>query len=158
MSDGTSLGIGDEDDPVDDQDEQALLVPSVRQALHDLNAGYVVVACDEDLSESEAFAAAYGYRPEQVANTVIVKVRAGSDVSYAACMALSSTRLDLNHRLKRHLGVRKISFASSDETSSLTGMEVVSVGPVGLPENLPIYVDLRVLDQSWVIVGSGFRR
>jgi len=36
-------------------------------------------------------------------------------------------------------------------------MEVGGVTPFGLPETLPLFVDTRVLEHLWVIMGAGGR-
>ncbi len=39
----------------------------------------------------------------------------------------------------------------------LTGMLIGGVTPLALPEGLPIWVDSRVMDKEWVILGGGSR-
>jgi prolyl-tRNA editing enzyme YbaK/EbsC (Cys-tRNA(Pro) deacylase) len=51
-----------------------------------------------------------------------------------------TTRLDVNHAVKRLMGVSKLSFASADETMALTGMVIGGVTIFALPPDLPIYV------------------
>jgi prolyl-tRNA editing enzyme YbaK/EbsC (Cys-tRNA(Pro) deacylase) len=70
---------------------------------------------------------------------------------------LSNTRLDVNRAVTRLLGVSKASFASAQEMYSLTGMQVGGVTPFALPSGLPLYVDSRVLELDWVIIGGGGR-
>ena len=36
-------------------------------------------------------------------------------------------------------------------------MIIGGVTPFGLPEGLPIYIDARILDAEWVVVGGGSR-
>jgi prolyl-tRNA editing enzyme YbaK/EbsC (Cys-tRNA(Pro) deacylase) len=40
---------------------------------------------------------------------------------------------------------------------AVTGMTVGGVTAFGLPPGLPLYVDARVLDLDWVILGTGGR-
>ena len=37
-------------------------------------------------------------------------------------------------------------------------MEYGGITPVGLPSGWPVLVDAAVVEQSWVVVGSGVRR
>lgn len=76
---------------------------------------------------------------------------------YAACVALANTRLDVNKRVKNLLSVPKVSFASSDEMIEVTGMEIGGVTPIGLSAELPLYVDQRIMNKEWVILGGGSR-
>src|SRR5690606_18989714 len=76
---------------------------------------------------------------------------------YCACVVLATTRLDVNKTVRRLMGVSKASFASPDETAALTGMLIGGVTPFGLPEDLPLYVDARVMERERVWVGGGSR-
>ncbi len=53
--------------------------------------------------------------------------------------------------------MRKVSFASADLTKELTGQEIGGVTAFGLPEGLPVWIDSRVMDCDWVIIGAGSR-
>ncbi|GAB3966495.1 hypothetical protein GCM10027615_13970 [Plantactinospora veratri] len=72
-------------------------------------------------------------------------------------MVLATTRADVNGVVRRHLDVRKASFAPMAEAVELTGMEYGGITPIGLPGSWPVLVDSRVLDTPYVIIGSGVR-
>jgi prolyl-tRNA editing enzyme YbaK/EbsC (Cys-tRNA(Pro) deacylase) len=55
------------------------------------------------------------------------------------------------------MGVRKASFAGPEAVRELTGMEIGGVTPFGLPDDLPILVDARVMEPDWVVLGGGNR-
>jgi prolyl-tRNA editing enzyme YbaK/EbsC (Cys-tRNA(Pro) deacylase) len=114
------------------------------------------MACDPDLADTARFCEAYGIAPEDSANTIIV-VGKGDPARYAACVVLATTRLDVNRAVRRRLGTRKASFASADETRELTGMLIGGVTAFGLPADLPIWVDRRVMDRPRVVLGGGSR-
>ena len=117
---------------------------------------FEVVPCDPALADTAEFCAAYGYRPEQSANAIVVVGKSEPRV-YAACLVLATTRLDVNRVVRRRLGTKKASFASADETRDLTGMELGGVTPYGLPADLPLWIDARIMDVPEVIVGGGSR-
>jgi prolyl-tRNA editing enzyme YbaK/EbsC (Cys-tRNA(Pro) deacylase) len=50
-----------------------------------------------------------------------------------------------------------VSFASAEETKTLTGMMIGGVTVFALPPDLPIYVDDKLMEREWVILGSGSR-
>jgi prolyl-tRNA editing enzyme YbaK/EbsC (Cys-tRNA(Pro) deacylase) len=50
-----------------------------------------------------------------------------------------------------------VSFATAEETQALTGMMIGGVTIFALPPDLPIYVDARLMDLEWVILGGGSR-
>ena len=55
------------------------------------------------------------------------------------------------------MGVRRLSFASPEETRELTGMELGGVTPLALPPELSLWVDQRVMQASYIILGGGNR-
>lgn len=128
----------------------------VRATLDGLGVPYEVIPCDPDFADTAAFCERYGYPPEISANTIVVAGKA-EPRAYVACVVLAPTRLDVNHTVKRRLGVRKASFASGDETAELTGMAIGGVTPLALPVDLPVWVDERVMACQEVILGGGSR-
>jgi prolyl-tRNA editing enzyme YbaK/EbsC (Cys-tRNA(Pro) deacylase) len=76
---------------------------------------------------------------------------------YAACVVLAPNRLDVNRAVRDRLGTRKASFAPADATRALTGMEIGGVTVFGLPPDLPIWIDARVMEREHVVVGGGSR-
>jgi len=117
---------------------------------------YEIVPCDPDLADTAAFCEAYGFRPDQSANAIVV-VGKGDPRTYAACLVLATTRLDVNGTVRKRFGVKKSSFASADETAEMTGMQIGGVTPYGLPAGFPIWIDSRVMACDRVIVGGGSR-
>lgn len=132
------------------------IVKSVTAHLDDLGTDYEVIDCDPELADTAAFCAHYGYPPERAANTIVVASRKPVGF-HAACVVLATTRLDVNHKVRDLLGVRKLSFAPADVTKELTGMLIGGVTPFALPLNMPLYVDSRIMDLDWAIFGAGSR-
>ena len=123
-----------------------------------VDADQVLVApIDADLADTAAFCEAYEVGMDVSANCVIVAGRRGETTRYAACIVLATTRADVNGVVRRHLDVRKCSFAPMDDAVALTGMEYGGITPIGLPADWPILVDARVAATPHVIVGSGVR-
>jgi prolyl-tRNA editing enzyme YbaK/EbsC (Cys-tRNA(Pro) deacylase) len=129
-----------------------------RARLEDWLAGrgdHELFPCDPALADTAAFCAAYGFAPEDSANTIVV-VGKGSPPVYAACVVLATHRLDVNRAVKGRFG-RKSSFASPDETRALTGMEIGGVTAFGLPAGLPLWVDSAVMERERIVLGGGSR-
>ncbi len=116
-----------------------------------------VATIDPDLADTAAFCEAYGSPPEHSANCVVVAGKRAGEVRYAAVLVLATDRADINGVVRRHLDVRKISFAPMEQAVELTGMEYGGITPVGLPEDWPVLVDERVLAAGDVVIGSGVR-
>jgi prolyl-tRNA editing enzyme YbaK/EbsC (Cys-tRNA(Pro) deacylase) len=117
---------------------------------------YELFACDPSLADTAAFCAVYGFDPGDSANTIVVAGKA-SPPPYAACVVLATHRLDVNHAVRDRLGTRKASFASPEETRSLTGHEIGGVTAFGLPAGLPLWVDAAVLTRPRIVLGGGSR-
>lgn len=117
---------------------------------------FEIVDCDPALADTAAFCEAYGYEPGDSANTILVIGKSEPPV-YAACVVLATTRLDVNKVVRKRLGVKKASFASGDDTTSVTGMQIGGVTPFGLPPDLPVWVDSRVMQRERIILGGGGR-
>lgn len=126
------------------------------QVLDNTGASYRFIDCDEDKADTAVFCAHYGYALEDSVNTILVKAK-GGDVPYIACALLAHTRLDVNHTVRKRLGVRKVSFASAEQTREITGMELGGVTAFGLPSELPLWIDAALLTREQLIFGSGER-
>jgi prolyl-tRNA editing enzyme YbaK/EbsC (Cys-tRNA(Pro) deacylase) len=124
--------------------------------LDPLGVGYELFACDPDLADTAAFCAAYGFAPEDSANTIVV-IGKSDPPRYAACVVLAPNRLDVNRAVRDRLGTRKASFAPGDATRELTGMEIGGVTVFGLPADLPVWVDARVMQRDRIVLGGGSR-
>jgi prolyl-tRNA editing enzyme YbaK/EbsC (Cys-tRNA(Pro) deacylase) len=125
-------------------------------ALDPLGIPYELFACDPALADTAAFCEAYGFAPEESANTILV-IGKSDPPRYAACVVLAPNRLDVNRTVRDRLGTRKASFAPSESTREITGMEIGGVTVFGLPAELPIWVDSRVMDRARVVLGGGSR-
>ena len=132
------------------------LEATIHRALDELGVTYEVMACDPELADTALFCERYGIPPENSANTIIVKSKSG-DRQYVACVLLSNARLDVNKTVRKRMGVRRISFASPDETTELTGMVLGGVTPLALPADLPLWIDQKVMEADYVILGGGSR-
>lgn len=128
----------------------------VLAALDGAGIEYEIVECDPELADTAAFCEAYGYAPEDSANAIVV-VGKGDPRTYAMCLVLATTGVDVNRVVRRRLGVKKASFAPAEETAALTGMTLGGVTPFGRPEDLPLWIDSRVMERTRVIVGGGDR-
>ncbi len=124
--------------------------------LESSGVAYEIVDCDPELADTAQFCEAYGYSPADSANTILVIGKSDPPI-YAACVVLATTRLDVNKVVRKRLGVKKASFASGDDTVAATGMQIGGVTPFGLPGDLAIWVDARVMHCDRIILGGGSR-
>jgi prolyl-tRNA editing enzyme YbaK/EbsC (Cys-tRNA(Pro) deacylase) len=138
-----------------------LLAPAVLGALDEMSdlAGEVGVAeIDPQFADTATFCERYGVGSHVSANCVVVAGRREGETRYAACLLLATTRAAVNTVVRRHLDVRKLSFAPMDEAVRLTSMEYGGITPIGLPDDWQVLVDPAVVGAGRVVIGSGLRR
>ena len=136
--------------------EKTILHDRVREALDDAGAEYETLACEEHLADTAEFCAHYGISPDEACNALLVVLKT-TPRSYVACLVRADTRLDVNRKLADITGVKRMSFASGEDTVALTGQQIGGVSVAGLPAGIPLYIDERVMDRERVIIGGGNR-
>ena len=117
---------------------------------------YELMQIDPAFADTAACCEKYGLPLDSAGNTIVVASKK-EPRKYGACVVKATTRLDVNHAVRVLLGVSKVSFASAEETKALTGMMIGGVTVFALPSDLPIYVDDKLMQRDWVILGSGSR-
>lgn len=132
------------------------MTDALLEHLDRLGVEHEIVPCDPALADTAEFCESYGYSLEDSANTIIVVGKVDPPV-HAACVVLASDRLDVNTVVRKRLGVRKASFADTVTTEELTGMTIGGVTPLGLPDELPLWVDRRVMQRPRIVLGGGSR-
>jgi prolyl-tRNA editing enzyme YbaK/EbsC (Cys-tRNA(Pro) deacylase) len=128
----------------------------VRASLESLGVPYEVMQIDPDFADTAQFCEKYGIPLENSGNTIVVASKKEPKM-YCACLVLATTRLDVNHTVRKLMGAARVSFASADETMALTGMMIGGVTVFALPPDLPLYVDDRIMRLDWLILGGGSR-
>jgi prolyl-tRNA editing enzyme YbaK/EbsC (Cys-tRNA(Pro) deacylase) len=148
--------IGSFEDAHPATERTELLPPPVAAVV---TADMIHVDTDPDKADTAVFVATYGADLlERSANCVVVAGKRGTDVTLAACVVLSTTRVDVNGTVRRHLGSRKASFAAMETAVREPGMEYGGITPVGLPAHWPLLIDAAVVEAPYLVVGSGARR
>src|SRR5205809_6474248 len=125
-------------------------------SLRNLGVPYELIEIDPASADTAAFCEKYGYPLDRSCSTIIVASKK-EPKKFVACVVLAHTRLDVNKRVTKLMGVPKASFASAEEMMELTGMQVGGVTPFSLPPDVPLYIDDRIIAQDWIILGGGGR-
>lgn len=136
--------------------DPSILHPSVRSALDSAGLAYSTVECKEEWADTAEFCANYGIAIAEACNTIVVAVKT-TPRTYVACLVRADMKLDVNRRLAVEVGSKKLSFASREEAAELSGQAIGGVTLVGLPPEIPVIVDVRVLDHERIIIGGGNR-
>lgn len=116
-----------------------------------------VAVIDPHLADTAAFCDAYDVDPAASANCVVVTGRRGDATATAAVVVLATDKADINGVVRRHLGVRKISFTDQADAEVESGMVRGGITPIGLPGSWRLIVDSRVLQRDAVLIGAGVR-
>jgi len=135
---------------------EMILHPKVSAALTRHAMAHRAVECDPQYADTAAFCEHYQFPPGEGANTLVVASRT-EPVRYAACIVLPTTRLDVNRCVRQLMGTRKLSFASAEQTVALSGMQIGGVVAIGLPEEVPVYIDEAVFALPEILMGGGNR-
>ena len=137
-------------EPVEDIERRVV------EVLGRLGVPYEREPIDPDYADTGPYCERYGVPLEHAANTIIVASKK-EPRQYAACVVKATTRLDVNHAVRRLMGASKLSFASAEETRAVTGMLIGGVTVFALPPGMPVYVDDKLMAMEWIILGSGSR-
>ena len=136
--------------------DASILDARVREALDRAVISYDVLACAPELADTAEFCAHYDIPPANACNTIIVVVKT-TPKRYLACLVAADSKLDVNRKVAAIAGTKRLSFASADETAELTGMLIGGVTLPGLPSEIPLYIDQRVMQLDYAILGGGNR-
>ena len=128
----------------------------IRQILKKLDIDYKWIDVDHYFADTENFCAKYKYPMDKSGYSILVASKRGEN-RYSASIVLASSKLDVNKKVRELMQVSRLSFANSEETMEITGMLIGGVTPIGLPQNLPLYIDSKVLANDYVIIGGGSR-
>ena len=137
-------------------DGSAAIERKVIEVLDGLGVPYEIITIDPAYADTAQFCEKYGYGMEQSGNTIVVGSKK-EPKQYAACVVKATRRLDVNHTVKKLMGVPRLSFATAEETQELTGMMIGGVTVFALPPELPIYVDATLFECERIILGGGSR-
>lgn len=133
----------------------ACLPPSVLAMLR--GTDITVFRVPDDASDTAACSERYGIELDDCANTIVVRFKRDGAEHYAAIVSLASRRLDVNGAVKRELNAQRISFASREIATELTGMEYGGITGFGLPESWRVLVEASVMTRESIVMGAGIR-
>jgi prolyl-tRNA editing enzyme YbaK/EbsC (Cys-tRNA(Pro) deacylase) len=136
--------------------DSSILDPHVRNAVEELSISCEILACEPDLADTAAFCEHYEISPDEACNAIVIVLK-GEPRRYVACLVTASSKLDVNHKVSKVVGIRRLSFASAEETAALSGMLIGGVTILGLPADMPVLIDREVMSRPQVIVGGGNR-
>lgn len=103
-------------------------------------------------NSAEESAELQGVKPEQLLKSIVV--RRGEE-DYLFVLVPGPRQIDWK-KLRKHLGVSRISMPDRDEAKRVTGYEVGAITPFGSQTKLPVIIDASAIE-GLVTVGGGVR-
>ena len=94
-----------------------------------------------------------GQRPEQVVRSILFRVVEGE---YVMVLLAGPGQLSWS-ALRRFLGRSRVTLANEEEVLKITGYQLGSVSPFGIPADIRILVDESVFAEEELSIGSGER-
>jgi prolyl-tRNA editing enzyme YbaK/EbsC (Cys-tRNA(Pro) deacylase) len=125
--------------------------------LYEDNKEYLeIFECLDEFSDTENFCNHYGFDIEDSCNAILIKAKKPEEF-YAMFCLLGANRLDVNHKAKEAMGAKRVSFASRDEAELVTEQIYGGISPLGLPENIKVFIDKNVIEREKLFIGAGNR-
>jgi len=125
--------------------------------LYEDNKEYLeIFECLDEFSDTENFCNHYGFDIEDSCNAILIKTKKPEEF-YAMFCLLGANRLDVNHKAKEAMGAKRVSFASRDEAELVTEQIYGGISPLGLPENIKVFIDKNVIEREKLFIGAGNR-
>lgn len=115
-----------------------------------------IYECKDEFSDTQNFCDHYGFDIEDSCNAILIKAKKPKEF-YAMFCVLGSTRLDVNQKAKIAMGAKRVSFASREEAELVTNQIYGGISPLGLPDNMKMFVDQNVMNREKLFIGAGNR-
>lgn len=125
----------------------------VTQALDALGIPYRLHLHPQPVRSQEQAARERGLEPAQIIRSLVFRLEAGV---YVMVLMPGAGKVSWP-KLRRHLGVTRLTTATPDEVVRVTGFEPGSVSPFGLAQPLRILADAQVLEHTTISLGAGVR-
>ena len=113
----------------------------VTKALDELNIPYQLHVHENQIRSLEQAAEERGLEPEQIVRSLIFRCEG---LEYVMILMPGPMKVSWL-KLRRYLGVSRITTATSEQVQELTGYEPGAVSPFGLPSTLRILADRSIL-------------
>ncbi len=123
----------------------------VTRVLDELGIHYRLHLHAQPVHSLEQAAAERGLRPEQIVRSLLFHL---PDGSFALLLMPGRAKASWP-RLRRFLGVNRLTTATPEEVRGVTGYLPGAVSPFGLPRPLRLLADESLLQHDWVSISAG---
>ncbi len=114
---------------------------------------YTLRLHDHPVTSLEQAAAELGLRPGQIVRSLVFR---GDDGTFLMVLAPGPRQVSWP-KLRRYLGVSRVTTATADEVLQVTGYPPGAVSPLGLAAPLRILADRSLTEEQTVSIGAGVR-
>ena len=122
-------------------------------ALDQLGIPHRIFRHETPVDSFEQAASDRNQRPEQVVRSILFQVRSEEFV-----MVLMAGREQVDWRkLRKLVGRSRMRMATEDEVVEVTGYHIGTVTPFGIRKQIKVLIDVRVLEEEEISIGSGVR-
>lgn len=94
-----------------------------------------------------------GETPDQVVRSILFRLGEGQ---YAMALMPGPRQISWKS-LRQYFKTNRLSLAPNDEVATITGYQIGTVNPFGLPQPMRILIDRSLMDKETVSLGSGIR-
>lgn len=127
--------------------------PPVSLALEKLNIPHRVFRHETPVDSFEKAASDRGQRPSQIVRTILFRV---TEDEFALVLVAGPGQISWK-KLRKLLGLSRITMATEEEVLAVTGYRIGTVGPFGLAKQARVLVEAGTLKEEEVSIGSGMR-
>jgi Cys-tRNA(Pro)/Cys-tRNA(Cys) deacylase len=124
-----------------------------KRALESLGIPYRLHLHEESLRSLEQAAEERGLKPHQIVRTLLFRLEAGSYI----LVLMPGPEKVAWQKLRRWLGVSRLTTASAQELLEVTGYETGVASPFGLPRPIRLLADRGILDHEIISIGAEIR-
>lgn len=125
----------------------------VSLALHARHIPHRIFRHTAPVSSLEQAAAERGQLPGQVVRSLLFRL---DEDRYVMALVAGPSQISWP-ALRRHLGVSRVTTATTEQVQAITGYAIGAVAPFGMPSKVPVLVDESILDHDELSMGSGVR-
>ena len=108
---------------------------------------------ERPLRSLEQAAEERGLEPDQIVRSLLFRLEDGT---FVLVLVPGVDKVNWA-KLRKHLGVSRMTTATSEEVREVTGYETGAVSPFGLPLSLRLLADRRIMAYDEISIGAGIR-
>jgi Cys-tRNA(Pro) deacylase len=124
----------------------------VTRALDEAQVTYTLHLHDRPITSLEQAAEERGLRPEQIVRSLVFRL----ERDFLLVLAPGPGQVSWP-KLRRFLGISRLTTASPEEVLEMTGYPPGAVSPFGLARTMRILADQRLMSEEEVSIGAGVR-